>query len=1561
VLEPGCSVESFGWYEVLEQAADAVVVTDTSGKIQHVNPAFTELTGYSREEAVGQHSRFLKSGCHPEKFYKELWDTIRSGEVWAGEVTNRRKDGTLYEEEMRIAPVKDSKGNPAGYVAIKHDVTERRAAQKAQDILASIVECSEDAMIASTLAQIIVAWNPGAEAIFGYSASEAIGKHLSMLMAPGWMGDLNYFAGQILQGINVSQYESLCLRKDGSKFHVSATGAPVKSSTGEVVFMSAVLRDITRRDEAEHTQAFLAAIVESTADAIHSVAPDGTIVTWNHGSEVLFGYSSEEVVGQNVAMLIPQDDLEKARKFAEVLLNGSSIPPLETVLLAKGDRTIEVTLALSAIRNRAGVVVGTSAIVHDIGPRLKAERKRQESEARFREVFEHAPGGVCTTGLDGRFLEVNAALCHMLGYSKEELLQTTWMAVTHSDDLKSSLEKVEWLKTKRGRHVDDEHRNIHSSGRVVWVHVRISLVRDAGGNPLYFVAPVEDITERKLTADALRESEERFRIMADACPAMMWVTGSTGELEFVNKAYRKFFSTTCEEAQSGEWNLELHPDDATQYGAAFECAVAGHTLFRADARVRRADGEWRLLGSNAEPYLSPSGEFLGHIGLSADITERKQAEQALRNSEEKFRQLAENIQEVFWMMNAAGTEILYISPAYERIWGPKSENPLSRPSDWMNNIHADYRVMSHDTFMRQLNGESTDFEYIAVAPDGKEKWIRNRAFPVRDERGELIKIAGIAEDITARKQAEQALRDSEELVQSTMDALSSHICVLDETGTIIAVNRAWREFAEANGPKNCGEALDADEWRSRVGEGANYVDVCRRSVGENSSEAQEFSDGIEAVLKGRLNLYFKEYPCHAPGVERWFLGRVTRFFFNGIPRVVIEHIDITERRQAEELLQQTTDRLALAASAGGAGIWFNDVVSGGVHWDEQMYRLYGTTKDEFKFSEEAWLALVHPEDRRRVKEELNAAERGEKELDSQFRIVWRDGSIHHIRSNALVKRDASGKPTQIVGTNRDITSQKEAAAAIFEGNLRLQRETEHARELSVAADAANAAKSEFLANMSHEIRTPMNGVIGMVGLLLDTELTAEQRRYAEIARSSGESLLDLINDILDFSKMEAKKLELEMVDFNLLAMLGHLESILSGTAKAKGIEFQSIADQAVPTRVRGASGRLLQILVNLAGNAIKFTEKGKVVVSVTLEEEGESDCLLRFSVRDTGIGIPEDKIGFLFKKFSQVDASTTRKYGGSGLGLAISKQLAELMGGSVGATSEVGKGSEFWFTVHLELSLGPNIRPLGSKLETETTAKLIGRILIAEDNSTNREVALGMLRKLGLHAEAVADGAEAVNVLESTPYDLVLMDMRMPVMDGIEATCHIRDSRSAVLNHEIPIIALTANAMQSDREACLAAGMNDFLPKPIRKNELREVLNIWLITPHRAITTDTPKVVLPRTVDDTAAIFDRAGVLGRMGGDNELAQIVFAAFLEDIPGQIQSLKDLVKSGDTANSARLAHSIKGASATVGGERLRNVALAMEKAADLGDLQFVAARMSEMEFQFGRLRDAIKANQ
>jgi PAS domain S-box-containing protein len=314
--------------EAVSQAADGIVITDTQGTIQYVNPAFTAQTGYSREEATGRNPRILKSGCHPEGFYKEIWNTILSGRVWQGDVTNRRKDGTLYDEEMRIAPVKDSNGAPTGYIAIKHDVTKRRAHQQTQNSLAAIVESSSDAMIASTPAGIIVAWNRGAETIFGYSGSEAIGKNLSMLMVPERLCDLEYFAGQILLGIDVSQYESLCLRNDGSRFPVSVTGAPVKSSTGEVVFMSAVLRDTSKAWELEQklrkSEERFRKVFEDAPFGIAVSAEKGNIALTNSAFCRMLGYSKEQMQSLSWRELTAPEDIPASQGLLERLLQEPS-------------------------------------------------------------------------------------------------------------------------------------------------------------------------------------------------------------------------------------------------------------------------------------------------------------------------------------------------------------------------------------------------------------------------------------------------------------------------------------------------------------------------------------------------------------------------------------------------------------------------------------------------------------------------------------------------------------------------------------------------------------------------------------------------------------------------------------------------------------------------------------------------------------------------------------------------------------------------------------------------------------------------------------------------------------------------------------------------------------------------------------------------------------------------------------------------------------------------------------------------------------------------------------
>ena len=427
--------------------------------------------------------------------------------------------------------------------------------------------------------------------------------------------------------------------------------------------------------------------------------------------------------------------------------------------------------------------------------------------------------------------------------------------------------------------------------------------------------------------------------------------------------------------------------------------------------------------------------------------------------------------------------------------------------------------------------------------------------------------------------------------------------------------------------------------------------------------------------------------------------------------------------------------------------------------------------------------------------------------------------------------------------NVDITERKRTEEKLQQTNQDLEIAIERSNELANQAMKANAAKSEFLANMSHEIRTPLNGVIGMTGLLLDMDLNTEQHEYAKIAHICGEILLALINDILDISKIEACKLELETLDFDLRSMLKDTTDFLAIGAREKGLDLVILVEPRVPSLLSGDPGRLRQILVNLGSNAVKFTEKGEIGISVSLESEDEQNATIRFSVRDTGIGIPANRQDILFSPFTQVDGSTTRKYGGTGLGLAISRQLVELMGGKIGLESKEGNGSTFWFTAVFEK------RPTGSGSTEERFTEIEGegarersaatstisengkrkiRILVVEDNPVNQKVAQAMLRKMGLRADVVADGQEAVNALQMIPYDLVLMDCQMPEMDGFQATRCIRQEGSKALNPHIPIIAMTAATMQGDRKKCIQAGMSDFIAKPILKRELTEMLARWL-------------------------------------------------------------------------------------------------------------------------------------
>jgi PAS domain S-box-containing protein len=624
--------------------------------------------------------------------------------------------------------------------------------------------------------------------------------------------------------------------------------------------------------------------------------------------------------------------------------------------------------------------------------------------------------------------------------------------------------------------------------------------------------------------------------------------------------------------------------------------------------------------------------------------------------------------------------------------------------------------------------------------------------------------------------------------------------------------------------------------------------------------------------------------------------------------------------------------------------------------NDSLVAMFGFTREEFVGKDNDTLGLYCDEAQR----------------SRFFALIRRHGSVRDLEMNmrakdgrhldALISSESlhlDGK-RYLLTSLLDISDRKRMERALQEINRHLEVQTARANAMAAQAEEASRAKSAFLATMSHEIRTPMNGVIGMADLLLDTTLSAVQRHYAQIVKSSGSSLLALINDILDFSKIEAGKLELERIGFDLRDLLGSCCEAIEIQVKAKGLSLVFSMDPDVPSILLGDPARLRQILTNLIGNAVKFTERGEIEIRCTRVTGASGSFVLRFSVKDSGIGIPEEKQRHLFQKFTQVDASTTRQYGGTGLGLAISKQLAELMGGEIGVDSRIGAGTTFWFTAAFDRqseggsldAIGGTLRKLQDSRKSLDPDSLGARILLAEDLPVNQEVAVGLLGKLGFDSVRVcSDGKAVIRTLEKELFDLVLMDMRMPEMDGLEATAIIRDGDSAVLQHGIPIVAMTANAMAEDRAICLAAGMNDHLPKPISPESLARMLEKWLRGDLAELGAPVARTAPSKGAGmDGGAVFDYEKMLERMLGDEVLAKTVMGAFLDEMPGLVETLDRSVRDGDPHGIELYAHSIKGAAANFSMERLRGVAGGIETAGKNGALAVAHAALPDLELEF-----------
>ena len=677
--------------------------------------------------------------------------------------------------------------------------------------------------------------------------------------------------------------------------------------------------------------------------------------------------------------------------------------------------------------------------------------------------------------------------------------------------------------------------------------------------------------------------------------------------------------------------------------------------------------------------------------------------------------------------------------------------------------------------------------------------------------------------------------------QSVLDALTQHIAVLDERGTIVAVNAAWRRFALDNGMLAEGGGL-----------GMNYLRVCATASGTYAEEAPAVLAGIHAVLTREQEEFTLAYPCHSPTERRWFLVRVSRFRGDGPVRIVISHENVTAHIEATRALQ-LRDR-AIAAATNGISI--SDVLDPAapiIYINSAVEKITGyTAADVYARS---WEFLMGPEtDLTEIERITIALQRGEsataviRTYRSDRTAFWNEFSVSPVR-------DDTGVMTHVISVMSDVSERVAAERAL------------HAAK--EGAEAASRAKGEFLANMSHEIRTPMNGVIGMTGLLLDTNLTDEQREYAETIRTSADALLTVINDILDFSKIESGKLDLEEYPFDLRACLESSLDLVAPRAVEKGLDLALTIADGVPDALVGDATRLRQVLVNLLSNGVKFTEAGEVVVTVGAEMLEDGQPRVHFAVRDTGIGIPPERQDRLFKSFSQVDASTTRLYGGTGLGLAISKRLVEMMGGAIWVESTVGSGTTFHFTITASRGAATFMGLHG------TQASLTGRrLLVVDDNATNRRILAQQAHAWGMDAHAVASGREALAVIRrGDEFDLAIIDMQMPEMDGVALAVAIRAYRDP---SSLPLVMLTSMGRREMGERVEAAAFARFLSKPVKQSQLYEaLLDVLAIAP-------PPEPVLPRAVALDPELGSRQPLRILLAEDNVVNQKVALRLLDRI-------------------------------------------------------------------------------
>ncbi|MCG2733981.1 PAS domain S-box protein [Pseudodesulfovibrio aespoeensis] len=1373
---------------VAENTEDVVWTVDNDLRYTYVSPSVGRLRGIVPEDVVGRCvDQFVTPQTLP--LVLEALDGVRRA-VARGErsplarmeLEVQHADGSAVWVEAVARPLLDHAGACVGFIGSTRSIGDRREVEQRlrrnERALRALLDATvEDVGLYGTDGTISII-NGNMAARLDLDPEEAAGlslfDHLPQERVESWRESFRQVAQT---GRPVSRKGHLKGR------HFDLTLYPVFGQDGEVDGVAIFAKDTTERTRAEEalreSEARYRRMLETANEGILSMDADGRIAFANQTMVDFMGHDFEDIIGATLPDLMPPDEHSEYVRRAQAIKSGG-VRYEQRFVRRDGTRTWG-RVSATPIRTDVGEYAGAFVMIADITEAKMVERSLCESEARYRRIVETANEGIISIGPNGNIRFANKVLCRMLGYAVYELLGKPVSALLYPEDIPRLEEHL--VRRRQGLSDQFEQRYRCKDGSSVWALVSASPILGDDGRYQGVLAMAADISGRKRAEAELVRSERNYRNLFENSVEGLYQSTPQGRFVSVNPALVRLTGY-----DSPQEFMDAITDITTQFyydpkdrDRLVQALIQHGEVRQFEILIRRKGGGtlWVSINSRLSRGLGNEPELFE--GSIIDITGRKRVEEALRLTQFSVDMAPVSI---YWIDRSG--RYVYVNDHGCSSLGYGQDDLLAMT------VSDICPLFSPDTWAEYWNARRLEdirrFETVHRCRDGRE-------LPV--EIVSHYKVYGgkeylfvYAYDLTERHQAEQALRWSRELLNEVQRISLTGGWEHDlDTGANHWTDGQFRLF----GLEPDGSAPDIGHILNRhihSGDTPRLVEAWTSLLRDMRPVEVEFrclrDDGSQGVLVG----------VAIPETDG--RGRLRRVF--GSTR------DVTQERQAARELAQSHERLLTILDGIDANIYVSELDSHEVLFmNAHIQETYGTSGQDSLCHEilrgESRQCQVCPKPALlngrgapvgTLVREWHSQITGRWYLNHDRAIEWLEGRLVHMHMAT------------------DITDLK-----VMEQEL---------KRAMAKAEAASLAKNEFLANMSHEIRTPLNGLLGMLQLLQLTILGGEQREFLEIALSSGRSLLQILNDILDISKIESGKLELDDQELDLGEVAESVVAVFRHQARMRGIEVALVMDKTLPRHFLADKVRLRQILFNLVGNATKFTESGSVLVEAypLAHPMPDGRAQLFFSVSDTGIGIPDDKMDQIFDPFTQVDGSFTRKYQGTGLGLGIVRRLVALMGGTIAVDSELGAGTTVVFTVaarrvdHAAFTpavSGQNgvFRPLS--------------ILVVEDERTNRAVAQRLLGKLGHEAACAESGEEAIEILATAAFDCILMDIQMPGLDGVETTRAIRDT----LGLDIPIIALTAHAMEGDRKRFLDAGMQGYVAKPFDLPELQDELERVLL------------------------------------------------------------------------------------------------------------------------------------